>query len=59
MITFFSILFVLLGINAVLLIFSVNGASQRIKKPLEKFSENSVPKLFPQQYSDREYKKAV
>ncbi|GMN09530.1 hypothetical protein MTsPCn9_00140 [Croceitalea sp. MTPC9] len=59
MTTFFSILFVLLAINAVLLIFSVNGPSKKVKRPLQKLTGNSVPKLFSEQYSDRDYKKAV
>lgn len=59
MITFFSILFVLLAVNAVLLIFSVNGAMDRFKKPLQRISETPVTKLFQPEYSETEYKKAV
>ncbi|KQC31472.1 hypothetical protein AAY42_17510 [Flagellimonas eckloniae] len=60
MVTFFTLLFVLLAINAILLIFSVNGASEKFKQPIQKISETSITKLFPQQQSsETEYKKAV
>ena len=59
MVTFFSILFVLMSVNALLLVFSVNGAMDKFKKPLKKISENQVAKLIPDEYSETEYKKAV
>lgn len=59
MVTFFGILFALLAVNAVLLIFSVNGASERFKKPIQKISETSVTKFFLRESSETEYKKAV
>ncbi len=59
MTSFLSILFVLLAINAILLIFSVNGASKRFKKPTLKLSESSITKLFPRETSETEYKEAV
>ncbi len=59
MITFFSILLALLGINVLLLIFSLKSNSQNSKKPFQKTSKNTVPKLYSEQYSDSEYKKAV
>jgi hypothetical protein len=59
MITFFSILLVLLGINVLLLIFSLKGSSKSLKKPLQKISGNNLPKLYPEQYSEADYKKAV
>lgn len=59
MVTFFSILFILLSINGLLLIFSVNGAMDRFKKPFQKISQGQVTKLFPTEYSETEYKKAV
>ncbi len=58
MITFFAILLSLLAINAVLLIFSVNGAKESMKKSA-KSAENSITKLFPREISQTEYKKAV
>ena len=59
MVTFFTILFGLLFINAVLLIFSVNGAKERFEKPIQKISETVVTKLVPKVPSETEYKKAV
>lgn len=59
MITFLSILFVLLAINAILLTFSVNGAMDSFRKTFRKISENTVIKLPPTELSDAEYKKAV
>jgi len=60
MITFLSILFVLLSINALLLIFSVNGALDGLKRTFKKISEkNNVIELPPSEFSDTKYKKAV
>lgn len=59
MTVFLTILFVLLGINAILLIFSVNGAKERFIKPIKKLSETSTPKLFPNEVVKTEYKEAV
>ncbi|WP_420601644.1 hypothetical protein [Flagellimonas sp.] len=59
MTTFFGIFFVLLAINAILLIFSVNGAGNGLKKTTRKISETSITKLFPQESSETKYKKAV
>ena len=56
---FLSILFILLAINAILLIFSVNGAGERLRKPIRKISETSLPRLFPREASETEYKEAV
>ena len=59
MITFFSILFILMVINAALLLFSVNGAMDGFKKTFKKISDNNVIKLPPAEFSDNKYKKAV
>ncbi|TAI49451.1 hypothetical protein [Flagellimonas allohymeniacidonis] len=59
MIAFFTILFILLAINAFLLVFSVNGAKERFKKPIEPISDTSIAKLTPKESSEGEYKKAV
>jgi len=56
---FLSILFVLLAINAILLIFSVNGAGKRFRKPIQKISEGSVNKILPREPSVTKYKEAV
>lgn len=59
MASFLSILFILLAINAILLIFSVNGSGKRFKGPIQKLSESSITKLFPRETSETEYKEAV
>ena len=59
MITFFGILLILLIINAFLLIFSVNKASNRIKKPIRTRYTNTLPKLYTEQYAKAEFKEAV
>jgi hypothetical protein len=59
MITFLSILFVLMAINGALLVFSVNGAMDGFKKTFKKISDNNVIKLPSTEFSDTKYKKAV
>lgn len=59
MTTFLYILMVLLGINALLLIFSVNGALDMFKRPLRRISETPILRLFDQKYAPTEYKKAI
>ncbi|PRX54043.1 hypothetical protein [Flagellimonas meridianipacifica] len=59
MIAFFSILSILLIINAVLLVFSVNGAKESFRKPVRRITETSIPKLFLKESSETKYKKAV
>ncbi|MDF0715924.1 hypothetical protein PY092_07180 [Muricauda sp. 334s03] len=59
MTVFLSILFVLLAVNAILLIFSVNGAKERFIKPAQRISEISTTKLFTREAVETEYKKAV
>jgi len=59
MTTFFTILISLVLLNAILLIFSHNGAYEKFRKPIKRISETPIPKLFPQEYGNTEYKKAV
>ena len=56
---FLSILFILLAINAILLIFSVNGAGKRFRKPIQKISEGPVNKILSRETSVTKYKEAV
>jgi len=56
---FLSILFILLAVNAILLIFSVNGAGKRFSKPFQKISEVSVKKFLPRETAETKYKEAV
>ena len=59
MITFFSILAVLMIINILLLTFSVNGAMDSFKRAFKKISDDTVIKLPPAEFSETKYKKAV
>lgn len=59
MITFFSILFVLIAVNGALLIFSVNGAMDGFKKRFQKQSNDNIIKFPPTEISQAKYKKAV
>ncbi len=59
MITFLGILFGLLALNAVLILFSVNGNVDTSGKSEKKNVKTSVTELFPKESSDTEYKKAV
>ncbi len=59
MATFFSILMVLITINAILLFFSVNK-NNKIKRSNESFSKaSSASRIYPMNYSEVKYKKAV
>ncbi|AWX43470.1 hypothetical protein HME9304_00458 [Flagellimonas maritima] len=59
MTTFFGILLVLLVVNAILLIFSIKGAKNRLNNSVHKTSETSIKKIIQRESSDSEYKKAV
>ncbi|GLU44075.1 hypothetical protein [Allomuricauda sp. NBRC 101325] len=59
MVLFVSILLGLLAINAILLIFSVNGAKERFLKPIQRVSETATTKLWVRETSETEYKEAV
>ncbi len=59
MVAFFTVLFLLLALNAVLLIFSVNGATKIFRKSSQKAQEESVTQLLPKETSKVKYKKAV
>ena len=60
MLTALSIFLVLLVINALLLIFSVNDARENIKRIFRRFSDSTVINLPPSaDNSESKYKKAV
>lgn len=48
----------LLFLNAVLLIFSVNGAKEYFRLPSRSFKENPAPPVMGQNLAQAEYKKA-
>lgn len=59
MTSFFTILFIILGVNAVLMIFSLSGTSQKTKKSSTSSSTSSPSKIYPIDLISSEYKKAV
>ncbi len=59
MTTFLSILFVLLTINVLLLVFSVNGAKEFFTKYFQRIAEIVLIKLFQREYSEGKYKEVV
>ena len=60
MLTALSIFLVLIVVNVLLLVFSVNGARDNFKRFFRRFSDSAVIKLPPSaDYSDSKYKKAV
>lgn len=58
MITFFTILFVILGVNAIMLFMSLNGVGQK-RKATEKGAETAASKIYPIDLIPSKYKKAV
>jgi hypothetical protein len=59
MVTFFGILMVLISINALLFFFSVNKKN-KVQKSTKSFSEvSSASRIYPMNYSEVKYKKAV
>ena len=58
MITFFTILFIIIGVNAVMLFMSLNGVGQK-RKSSSRSSETSASKIYPIDLISSKYKKAV
>ncbi len=59
MTTFFTILFILIGINAIMMVFSLRGTNQATKKTATNISAASESKIYPLDLVSSEYKKAV
>ncbi|MEE9364610.1 MAG: hypothetical protein V3U92_18580 [Cellulophaga sp.] len=59
MVTFFSILFVLISINAILFVFSVNRNNQKTGKSSQNNVAQSASQVFPIDLSPANYKKAI
>ncbi|SMC61483.1 hypothetical protein [Cellulophaga tyrosinoxydans] len=59
MLTFFSILLVLVGLNAALLLFSVNSNKKRTQKTNSNIADYSPTKIYPLNIIEAKYKKAV
>lgn len=58
MITFFTILFVIIGVNAVMLFISLNVAGRK-RKATDGHTETSASKIYPIDLISSKYKKAV
>lgn len=58
MITFFTIFFIIIGVNAVMLFMNLNGVGQK-RKPSTGNSETSASKIYPMDLISSKYKKAV
>jgi len=59
MMTFFSVFFILIGINAVMMIFSLNGVDVKSRKSDSEASTTSDSKIYPIDLISSKYKKAV
>ncbi len=59
MTTFFTILFVLIGINALMMIFSLGSVSQQMKKSKGNAKTSATSKIYPIDSASTKYKKAV
>ncbi|MGB5555097.1 MAG: hypothetical protein WBM83_10605 [Flavobacteriaceae bacterium] len=59
MMTFFTILFILIGINAVMMMFSLSGVDQGSKKSVSDTSDAQDSKIYPIDLISSKYKKAV
>lgn len=59
MTTFFTILLVLIGINALMMIFSLGSVGQRMKKSKDKAKASAASSIYPIDSDSSEYKKAV
>ena len=59
MVTFFSVLLGLVGLNAILLMFSVNNNKKRINKTNTNSSAFTTTKIYPLNIIEAKYKNAV
>lgn len=59
MMTFFTILFILLGLNAIMMVFSLKNTNKKHKSIVGEISDNSDTKIYPIDLANLKYKKAV
>ncbi len=59
MVIFFSLLLVLLGVNAILLIFSVNRINGNARKTKSSIYKTPITKIYPIDLVHTNYKKAI
>lgn len=56
---FLNILFILVAVNALLLVFSVNRNNAKVKKPVSKSTSQTTAKVYPLNIISTKYKKAI
>ncbi|MFK5973966.1 MAG: hypothetical protein QM485_11910 [Flavobacteriaceae bacterium] len=59
MTTFFTILFIMIGINAIMMFFSFGSIGQKTKKSTKQITDSSDSKIYPLDLMSSKYKKAV
>lgn len=59
MTTFLTILFILLGINGVMMFFSLNSVKQNARKLSKNATKSNTSKIYPIDLITPKYKKAV
>ncbi len=59
MLSFFTILLILVGANAVFMIFSLSGISNGRKEPRETVAKSGSSKVYPLQTQSSKFKEAV
>lgn len=59
MMTFFTILLILIGANAVIMVLSLNGVSTEGRKGNEEVEESKPSKIYPLSRPSSKFKKAV
>lgn len=59
MMTFFTILLILIGANAIFMVFSLSGVSNTNKKSLEEGEKDSSSKIYSLRSTSSKLKKAV
>lgn len=59
MTTFFTILFILLSINGVMMLFSLSSTKQNAEKSSKNVTESTTSKIYPIDLITPKYKKAV
>ena len=59
MTSFFTILFILLGANAIFLFFGLNGTTQKDSKVKEEASDSFASRVYPMNLISSKFKKAV
>ncbi|MBM1106324.1 hypothetical protein JQC67_09270 [Aurantibacter crassamenti] len=59
MMTFFSILLVLIAVNAVLMIFSLNSVDSTERKPEKEIMNNVISKAYRVNFTSSKYKEII